>query len=248
MTTKAAVASLVDDGERDDLDALPDLYDRPTAVYRLYDATGQLLYLGITWNLEARWTSHRQKKHWWPQVVRREVVWCVDRRAALAAEWTAITGEKPLHNIIGIENGYGRRGLNAAADRLLDDLVGVRVVMDTSAVLAFVNRVPAVGDMISAVVDEWGRIALPSMCLVEAFRLAPDGQQADVDLLTRHPCAVVTSTPVNDWEVLAEWTRVLGRVDSAAAVATAVSAAAYVLTGEPSAYGDDVNDLPVIWF
>jgi predicted GIY-YIG superfamily endonuclease len=36
-----------------------------TALYRLYDATDQLLYVGISTNPEERWKTHTMLKSWW---------------------------------------------------------------------------------------------------------------------------------------------------------------------------------------
>jgi DNA-binding transcriptional regulator YhcF (GntR family)/predicted GIY-YIG superfamily endonuclease len=58
----------------------------PTAVYRLYDAAGQLLYVGISKNLEQRWYDHSLKKLWWHRVVDKKVDWYDSRSEALIAE------------------------------------------------------------------------------------------------------------------------------------------------------------------
>ncbi|WP_443067521.1 GIY-YIG nuclease family protein [Streptomyces sp. NBC_01426] len=34
-------------------------------MYRLYDAEGRLLYVGITMNLQQRLADHRRQKFWW---------------------------------------------------------------------------------------------------------------------------------------------------------------------------------------
>ncbi|MFI5769617.1 GIY-YIG nuclease family protein [Streptomyces sp. NPDC051658] len=71
----------------------------PTALYRLRDQHKQLLYVGITDDLEHRWTSHAATKPWWPEVATRSIEWRPTRAHALAAEAEAIRTEKPLHNI-----------------------------------------------------------------------------------------------------------------------------------------------------
>ncbi|MGW4462146.1 hypothetical protein [Micromonospora sp. NPDC004704] len=122
----------------------------------------------------------------------------------------------------------------------------IRLVLDTSAILAYARTSIAVGETIAEVVDERGRFAIPAVCLAEASRLADDDQTPRLLLLSQHVCAVVTTTPDDEWRVLVEWTRILGRVDLAAAMADAAAHTAYVLTAEPKAYGDDVDQLPVI--
>lgn len=70
----------------------------PRAVYRLYDANGELLYIGSSDNPEKRWAAHRSTKSWWPQVVRREVTWH-PWREAWGVEAAAIWHEEPRHNV-----------------------------------------------------------------------------------------------------------------------------------------------------
>lgn len=80
----------------------------PTALYRLFDANGRLLYIGTSIEPERRFREHRKTAKWWPQVARREVEWLeVNGMAALHAELAVITAESPLWN---------RQGRNPAAD------------------------------------------------------------------------------------------------------------------------------------
>lgn len=72
-----------------------------TAIYRLYDKTGQLLYIGISHKPDVRWGQHSEEKEWWPEVDRRDVEWLATRASAERAELAAITAEKPLHNKAG---------------------------------------------------------------------------------------------------------------------------------------------------
>ncbi|MCX4444739.1 DUF6225 family protein [Streptomyces albidoflavus] len=69
-----------------------------TALYRLYDANDVLLYLGISYDPDARWELHLIDKHWTHQVVRRTTEWYPTRSAALAAEADATAAEKPRHD------------------------------------------------------------------------------------------------------------------------------------------------------
>lgn len=72
--------------------------DEPTALYRLYDADNNLLYLGISWHPDFRWQQHQNNKHWTHQVVRKTVQWYPTRLEALAAEERATAAEKPRHD------------------------------------------------------------------------------------------------------------------------------------------------------
>lgn len=75
------------------------LESKPTALYRLYDAQGGLLYVGITNNTAVRWKQHARDKKWWPEVDHKEVMMYGDREQAALAEVTAIRAENPRHNV-----------------------------------------------------------------------------------------------------------------------------------------------------
>lgn len=71
------------------------------ALYRFFDATGALLYVGITNNPGRRWTEHQQRKTWWHEVARVDVEHHDGRAPALLAELAAIRAEHPRYNITG---------------------------------------------------------------------------------------------------------------------------------------------------
>jgi predicted GIY-YIG superfamily endonuclease len=85
-----------------------------TALYRLYDESGYLLYVGITNDTKVRWSYHARQKAWWPEVHRRAVEWKLTRAEAETAEAGAIGRENPRWNVIRPDsNGamlQGRRG------------------------------------------------------------------------------------------------------------------------------------------
>lgn len=68
------------------------------ALYRLYDASNRLLYIGIAENPGRRWDQHATTKPWWPQVAEKTVEWRDTREEAAAAEAEAIRTELPLFN------------------------------------------------------------------------------------------------------------------------------------------------------
>src|ERR1700722_11972509 len=80
--------------------------ETPTALYRLYDAKGNLLYVGITGNIKARFAMHAESKSWWPEVARKTVQWHLARDIAAEAEVKAIKLERPLHNIRDTKGPY----------------------------------------------------------------------------------------------------------------------------------------------
>lgn len=69
-----------------------------TALYRLYDTNGKLLYIGITRNLNTRWYTHAREKDWWPKVVRKEVEWFETREEADRAERAEVLRWRPKFN------------------------------------------------------------------------------------------------------------------------------------------------------
>lgn len=70
-----------------------------TALYRLYDTDGALLYIGIACDLEARWSGHASTKAWWENVASRTVEWHDERELAEVAETAAIAAERPHYNV-----------------------------------------------------------------------------------------------------------------------------------------------------
>jgi hypothetical protein len=121
----------------------------------------------------------------------------------------------------------------------------VRLVLDTTAVLAYAETSLHVGETIAEILDEGGRFGVPVYCLAEASHRVPEKHAEGVTLLTRHPQCEVLSTLADDWTLLAAFARALGRVDLAVALLEATDRpASYVLSGEPDAYGDD--DMPVV--
>lgn len=69
-----------------------------TALYRVFDVSGMLLYVGISQNPDVRFGQHSQTKPWWRDVDVRKVEWHDTRAAAEAAERDAIKAEKPRWN------------------------------------------------------------------------------------------------------------------------------------------------------
>lgn len=69
------------------------------ALYRIFDADGRLLYVGVSENPLRRLRQHHVGSRWFRGVaVRTEIEWHQSRKAALAAEAEAIRTEAPVHN------------------------------------------------------------------------------------------------------------------------------------------------------
>jgi predicted GIY-YIG superfamily endonuclease len=74
---------------------------KPAAVYRFWDASDTLLYIGVTENPDARFGGHESTKPWWPDVARKAIEWHENRVLADAAETEAIGTERSLYNVAG---------------------------------------------------------------------------------------------------------------------------------------------------
>lgn len=71
-------------------------------LYRFYDESGQLLYVGMTIDPSSRFRSHRYDKAWWDQIA-KITLQKYDRSDELArAELHAIRVERPRYNIAGV--------------------------------------------------------------------------------------------------------------------------------------------------
>jgi hypothetical protein len=70
------------------------------AVYRMFDANGELLYVGVSANMGVRIAGHSEKR-WFPLVTTIRLEWFPTRAAAEAAEAKAIRTERPQINIAG---------------------------------------------------------------------------------------------------------------------------------------------------
>ena len=69
-------------------------------VYRIFDASGVLLYIGrtVSGRMRARWKAHRKTQPWWPEVKRIDLAFYDSWREAFLEERRAILAEHPRHN------------------------------------------------------------------------------------------------------------------------------------------------------
>lgn len=70
----------------------------PHAVYRVFDATGVLLYIGCSQRIGARLAVHGNTQPWYHEIARIEVEWHPNEPHAKVAEAKAIENEKPKYN------------------------------------------------------------------------------------------------------------------------------------------------------
>lgn len=71
------------------------------AVYRFYNDTGALLYIGIAGSPKARFAQHAETKRWWWEVATWLIDWYGSREEAAAVEAFGIVQENPAYNIAG---------------------------------------------------------------------------------------------------------------------------------------------------
>lgn len=75
------------------------------ALYRFFDASGALLYIGITANPSERLRQHSKEKPWWHTITHISLECFPDKHSVLTAEREAILAEKPRHNIVHNRGG-----------------------------------------------------------------------------------------------------------------------------------------------
>ena len=68
-------------------------------LYRHFDDSGTLLYVGVSLNSINRLSQHKNGSHWFEDIARVEIEKCDSRQNALEAETNAILNENPLHNV-----------------------------------------------------------------------------------------------------------------------------------------------------
>ncbi|MEU4476474.1 hypothetical protein AB0F68_00125 [Micromonospora sp. NPDC023966] len=109
----------------------------------------------------------------------------------------------------------------------------IRLILDTSAILAFTEGSTAVGQAIAKVASEESLFGLPVVCLAEAARSVIDTDR--LDLLVNHPAAAVLTVDPLQWKSLAATHRAVGRLDTAGALLAAAANDCSVLSDPPRA-------------
>ncbi len=118
----------------------------------------------------------------------------------------------------------------------------IRLVLDTSAVLAFAGESLHVGETISQVDENGAKFGLPIVCLAAAHKA--DGRM--LQMLAAHEACELLTVDVHEWRQWGAMADVLGRVDAAAALLAASSHDCDVLTGEPDLYRVLGDDPPIV--
>lgn len=76
-----------------------DYCNEPSCVYRLYDAEGGLLYVGMTMRVDSR-LSHHRRTPWGHLIDHHTVEWYPNRERAKLEERSAIHHENPRYNLV----------------------------------------------------------------------------------------------------------------------------------------------------
>lgn len=87
----------------------------PTSVYRYFDSSGVLIYVGITGTATARNRQHNDDKEWWPWVAKQEIEHFPSRSEALGREKTLISQFRPPFNKVHNQHSAAIRTAYVAA-------------------------------------------------------------------------------------------------------------------------------------
>ncbi len=112
----------------------------------------------------------------------------------------------------------------------------VRLVFDTTAVLAFVRDVFGVIEALGEVADEGGVVAVPVACLAEAHPLAINAE--GLRELAEHPHVVILDADAEDWLGLGGMCGLVEGFPAACAAMAALDEGCWVLTGNPGLYAE----------
>ena len=109
----------------------------------------------------------------------------------------------------------------------------IQLILDASAIVAFVRESIDVGEVIAEVDAEEAAVGLPVLCLAQARTSGDDVDR--LNLLAGHDAATVLPDP-DDWQALAATVELVGRWDAAVAALLALDLDVAVLTGTPGLY------------
>lgn len=123
--------------------------------------------------------------------------------------------------------------------------MSLRVVLDTTAIRAYVAGSIAVGELIGELTDEGAHFGIPMHCLIEAAQGADRQAAALLGVLTGHPNAEWLLIEPRQWRQVVAAAELLGSASRAyAALPVAMGQAGYVVTADPQSYpGVDVISL-----
>ncbi|MDG4781333.1 hypothetical protein O7614_16915 [Micromonospora sp. WMMD961] len=120
----------------------------------------------------------------------------------------------------------------------------VRLVLDRSALLAYLVGSVHVGEPLHEVIQDRNRFGVTAVTAAETLAIVSDPKErATLHRLLNLDACEVLATEGHSWHELSYWRTVTGRADLATTVLAVLEHDASILTGEDR-YGD--GDLPVI--
>ncbi|MBO4205441.1 hypothetical protein [Micromonospora echinofusca] len=121
----------------------------------------------------------------------------------------------------------------------------VRLVLDRSALLAYVEGSVHVGEPLHEVIQDRNRFGVTAVTAAETLAMVSDAKdRAALHRLLALDACVVLPTDGRSWHELSYWRTFTGRVDLATTVLASLEYDASILTREDR-YGDG-SELPVI--
>lgn len=122
----------------------------------------------------------------------------------------------------------------------------IRIIFDTSAIIGYCRSSLDVGEVLSEVDDEVAAAGLPIVCLAEAGQRGAGTEL--IELLVNHSGTVVLGLDPAHWQLLAEGSSLISRIDAASAVLAADVSRALIMTSQPSLYAALAGGSPLITF
>lgn len=89
----------------------------------------------------------------------------------------------------------------------------IHLVLDTAAIKSYMRQEMAVRRVLAEQPGGVQCVALPVLCLAEAYRAATVEQAHLLKMLYRHPATAVTPIKDDQAQVLGEWSRILDSHD-----------------------------------
>jgi hypothetical protein len=120
-------------------------------------------------------------------------------------------------------------------------------VLDSGALMAYAHGVEAVGQILVEVADTEGTIAVPLICLVEAYSLLHHDEHDLLRMLRRNPAVQVVLPALDldhadDCPGIGSMARHAGRLGAGHAAYVALSQAAGVVTSRPDQFRAVLGD------
>lgn len=124
---------------------------------------------------------------------------------------------------------------------MTDHHTPVRLILDTSALLAYVAGSMDAAETLNQVVENGDLFGVTADTAAETLTHLTDAHDRDIlrRLLTSDSCRML-DVPGDDWQELAHWRTATGSLDRATAVLAALTHRAWILTAEPKLYADGI--------